>query len=301
MGLGPAAVKLTLELWRRGLLKHVNSVLEMGAQELHLKLTDFEYLLNSAGIEDYPREQFKALSVWPGSPRLSSKHFYRLLGMNNYKCIDLQSTHDSIIVDLNYPLEDKNLLGSFDLVTDHGNNEHPYNMPEAYRTMHRLCAKDGLMIIMQGVLWGNGYFNFDESFFESLAAANKYQILFASYIIDLKEMTRAGSNIQLLVPLSRDLINAFEYSKIGGIYICYVFRKSSNDDFRYPYERGLRSEADKVLGYKLQFLVDPPSRLSIPIFEGDDVPIAAKKLVRMLIGRVLGKIKRMILRGAVIV
>ena len=52
MGLSQAAIKLTLELWRRGLLTNVNSVLDMGAQELHLKLTDFEYLLNSAGIRD---------------------------------------------------------------------------------------------------------------------------------------------------------------------------------------------------------------------------------------------------------
>lgn len=294
MGLGPAAVKLTLELWKRGLFENVNSVLDMGAQELHLKLTDFEYLLNSAGIEDYPREQFKALSVWPGSPRLSSKHLYHLLGINNYKCIDLQSAHDSIIVDLNYPLEEKNQLGSFDLVTDHGNNEHPFNMPEAYRTMHRLCKNGGLMIIQQGVLWGNGYYNFDESFFESLAAANNYQVHFSSYVVTLKEMTPAGSNIQLHIPLSRDLIHAFEYSKLSHIEICYVFQKQYDGDFRYPYELGLRSGADNVLGYKLQFFVDPPSRSYVPIVEGDNVPIAAKKLVRVLIGRVLGRIKRMV-------
>ena len=167
-------------------------------------------------------------------------------------------------------------------------------MPEAYRTMHRLCKNGGLMIIQQGVLGGNGYYNFDESFFESLAAANNYQIYFSSYVVTLKEMTPAGSNIQLHIPLSKDLIHAFEYSKLSHIEICYVFQKQSDDDFRYPYEPGLRSDTDNVLGYKLHFFVDPPSRIYARICEGDNVPIPAKTLLHVLIGRVLGRIKRMI-------
>jgi hypothetical protein len=103
-------------------------------------------------------------------------------------------------------------------------------------------------------------------------------------------MTPAGSNIQLHIPLSRDLINAFEYGKIGSINICYVFRKSSDDDFRYPYESGLRSDADKVLGYKLGFLMDPPSRHYVPIIDSDNVPISSTKLFHLLIKRVLGKL-----------
>ena len=290
MGLGIPAVKLTLELWKRGLLKDVNSVIDMGAQELHLKLTDFEYLLNSAGIEDYSLEEFTALRVWPGAPRMSAKQFYKLLGLTDYKCLDLQKSHDSIVIDLNYPLEDKALFGKFNLVTDHGNNEHPFNLPEAYRTMHRLCSKNGLMLIMQSVWKGNGFFTFDESFFESIAAANNYQVLISSYVVNLKSMTPAGSNNQFLVPLSADLIDALDYSKVDGLSICYVFRKSSDEDFKYPYEKGiLRSEADRILGYSVGFHADPPSRHYTPSYEAN---ITTNNLIRALLGRVKGKIRR---------
>ena len=50
MGLGPAAVKLYLDLWQRGFFKNIKNVVEMGAQELHLKPADFEELVRVAGI-----------------------------------------------------------------------------------------------------------------------------------------------------------------------------------------------------------------------------------------------------------
>ena len=51
MGLGPGAVKLYLELWQRNLLANVESVIDMGSQELHLTRTAFKELVNAAGIQ----------------------------------------------------------------------------------------------------------------------------------------------------------------------------------------------------------------------------------------------------------
>jgi hypothetical protein len=51
MGLGPGAVKLYLELWQRNLLANVESVIDMGSQELHLTRTAFKELVNAAGIK----------------------------------------------------------------------------------------------------------------------------------------------------------------------------------------------------------------------------------------------------------
>ena len=61
MGLGIASVQNILELWQQGNLKNINSVIEMGSQELHLKLADFEDLLNTVCITDYDKTLFTSL------------------------------------------------------------------------------------------------------------------------------------------------------------------------------------------------------------------------------------------------
>ena len=78
--------------------------------------------------------------------------------------------------DLNFPLTDKDLIEKYDLVTDFGNNEHPFNFIEAFITMHKLCKEKGFLMIHQGLFKGNGFVNFDISFFENYAAVNNYSI-----------------------------------------------------------------------------------------------------------------------------
>ena len=142
MGLGSGAVKLYLELWQRGLFKNIHSVVEMGSQEIHLTKEHFEELIHSAGMNNYKEVDFQELVNWPGYPRVSSKPFYEMLGIEKYSCIDMNAYHEAILLDLNQPLEDKSLYGKFDLVTDHGTNEHVFNVAETYRTMHRLAKPD---------------------------------------------------------------------------------------------------------------------------------------------------------------
>ena len=40
----------------------------------------------------------------------------------------------------------KKFADKYDLVTDFGNNEHAFNIAEAYKTTHKLCKKDGLIL-----------------------------------------------------------------------------------------------------------------------------------------------------------
>lgn len=86
-------------------------------------------------------EQFYNLKNYPGFPRTSTKEFWKLLGFTNTVCLDINGQHDSIYCDLNFPFDDINHIGKYDLVTDFGNNEHPFNVVEAYKTMHKLCKK----------------------------------------------------------------------------------------------------------------------------------------------------------------
>src|SRR5712692_5922723 len=286
MGLGPAAVKLNLELWQRGFFRDIHRVVEMGSQELCLTRMDFEELVQAAGAGNYKRESFPCLENFPKRPLCSARPFYEMLGVEKYSCIDLNGEHGAIKHDLNFPLKDPSLTGVFDLVTDHGCNEHAFNIAETYRTMHFLCKKDGLMVIMQSVYRGNGYYNFDLSFFEGLAAANQYKILFASYVI-----APAGSNEQYHITRSRELLNVLDWSK-ANIYICYVFQKQMDADFHYPYQGRYLSAIQGHDGYRLQFLPDPPSRSYVPISRRATLEtFRAKHLVQELARRAFTKFK----------
>jgi len=285
MGLGIAAVKLNLELWQRGFFRNLKSVVEMGSQELHLTQADFEGLLRTASVPNYRKDHFPHLETWPAQPRCSSKPLYELLGVERYSCIDLNGEQGAVQLDLNVPLEDVSRYAQCDLVTDYGNNEHVFNVAEAYRTMHRLCTEHGIMIIEQAVHGGNGYFTFDLSFFEGIAAANRYKILFSSYVITGQTKTRTGSVDQFHIPASRELLSAVDWAKVAHVSICYVFQKQSGVDFQYPYQGHYLSEVQGHDGFELQFLPTPPSRTYVPVRSSLEA-IPAKTLLRCLIRKV---------------
>lgn len=276
MGVSTGAIKLYLELWQRGLFDNLESVIEMGSQELHLPHGAFEELLDSAGISDYDRTPFANLANFPGFPRCPARNLYKLLGVSEYRCIDMNGEHESIPHDLNEPFNDTTLYGQFDLVTDHGANEHVFNIAETYRTTHRLCKPGGIILIIQALYGGNGYYNFDQSFFEGMAAANDYSILYSSFLVglakkyDIKELGPNPSMGKLLeqfhIPLSRELIDVLDWNQdIPTVGICYAFRKNSDNEFKYAYQGEYLAQTQKNAGYRLQFLPIPPSRTYLPL------------------------------------
>lgn len=287
MGMGMDSIKLYLELYQRGLFENMETVIDMGSQELHLNQTDFEILIHSAGISNYEKENFTRWN-WPKSPRSSSKPFFEMLGFKKYSCIDMNNEVGAIPIDLNFPLEDMTLYSQYDLVTDHGTCEHVFNVSEAYRTMHRLCKPHGIMVIAQMVTNTNGYYTFDLSFFEGIAAANNYKILFSSYIVTLKAFTDAGSAIQLSIPLSRELLDAIDWAKVESVGINYVLQKQSDADFQLPYQGNYLSHNQGHFGYVHQFLPNPPSRTYLPLYLNE---VLAKDLLKILYKKIIAKIQ----------
>lgn len=265
MGLGIGAIKLLLELYNRKLLEDKTSVLDIGSQELHLTLLDFTSLIEAAGILDYDAAPFSDLEHYPGVPRLSAAPFYNLLGLSRYKSIDINEDYGAIPLDLNYPLEDTSLYNSFDVVTDFGGAEHVFNMPEVYRSIHRLCKPQGLIIAIQGLYGGNGYYSFDHSFFEGISMANRYSILFCSLLITPKTVSPEAVPAQTHLPLSIELLDTLDLGKVNRIEVSYVMQKTSEEDFKIPYQGVCMSEQERIAGYKLQFLPIPPSRSYVPI------------------------------------
>ena len=283
MGMG-AAVKVALQLYKEGFFNEIKSVIDMGAQEIHLEYEDFEYYCKSVSL-DFESNIFSGLFDPLGPRRVPSREFWKLLGIEKIDSLDLDPKYGPFRVDLNFPLADEELKGRYDLVTDFGNNEHPFNVAEAYRTMHRLCGVDGYLWIEQNVYNGNGFFNFDQSFFEGMAAANGYSIAYSAYIVG------SGSMKQYFIPASKELLAKLDLNRVDYVGITYIFRKRSDKDFKFYYQ----GNADKPRElFKVDLLPDrlPAERLYIPIQQADTLKtISFKNLVVELMMRIWGKAK----------
>ena len=275
-----SSVKVALELKRSGLFENKYAVMDMGAQEIHMQYHDFLYLMDGYGIK-YDASKFEDLKYYPGHPRLSTKAFWSSLGFQITHSLDIQPLHDSIQFDLNYPFEQREHWEKYDLVTDFGNNEHPFNVAEAYRTMHRLCRKGGYIWIDQGVINGNGYFNFDLSFFEGVAAANNYGILYSAFVVATTD--KKGQASQFHIPCSREILDLFDFSKLNYVGVSYLFRKNTDEDFRFPYQ-GTVHRNNPGHSYRVAYVSDrfPPERYYIPITPSFSGYFLAKELIKKI-------------------
>ena len=289
MGLGIAAVQNTLELSKLGLLEGTNKIVEMGSQELHLTALDLEEMIKMAGLNNFQKNKFPDIDNWPNSPRCSAKSFYQFLGIKEYVSIDMNKEHGSISLDFNLPLEDTSLYSQFDLVTDHGACEHAFNIAETYRTMHRLCKPKGLIVIAQSLWGGNGYFLYDESFFDGIAAANNYKIIFNSYVITTKSKTPNGSDNQFHIPLNRDLLKTIDLSNANiGVYV--VLQKQDKSDFKFPYQGQYLAKKQGHFGFNRIYHQNPLSSSFLP--EAKITALSGRDLLKELFRRIKSRITR---------
>ena len=290
MGIGIAAIQNTLELYNLGYLKDSKNVLEIGAQELHLKKEDLKELFDNAGLKCDSVDKYPT-NNWPDAPRWPAKYFYESLGIQGYESIDINSKYGAINHDLNKPFEDKSKFNKFDIVTDHGSCEHVFNISECYKTMHNLTKPGGYIIIKQAIWNGNGYFKFDESFFEGIAAANNYKIIFNSYVVSHLKKTKHGSNIEFHIPRNRELFNALNFEKILDLDIYGVLQKIKDDEFKIPYQGNLMKEMYNISeGFNRTYLKDPMSYNYLPSATLNVEGASFKLLIKALII----KIKRII-------
>ena len=291
MGLGIATIQNTLELHNLGYLKNCKSIIEMGSQELHIKKEDLKQLLKNSGFEADSVDLITNVSNWPNGPRSSSKSFYSLLGIEEYKSIDTNGDYDAIKHDLNEPFEDKSKFKKFDIVTDHGTCDCVYNVGECYKTMHKLTKKNGYMIIHQRAFKAFRYYLFDKSFFESIAAANNYKIIFNSYTVSPGKKTKHGSNYEYHVPASRAIFNMFNLSNNRPIGIYVVFQKQDDNDFKTPGSYVSESDDKNFSGFNRMFLKDPLEYSYIPSATLN-IEAPAGLLIKTILKRLSKKFKR---------
>ena len=290
MGLGIAAVQNTLELHNLGHLKNSKNVFEIGSQELQLKKEDLKQLFDNAGLKSDLVDEYPS-NNWPEKPRCPARYFYESLDIKEYQSIDINADHGAIPHDLNKPFEDRSKFNKFDIVTDHGSCEHVFNIAECYRTMHNLAKPGGYIIIAQAVWKSNGYFKFDESFFEGIAAANNYKIIFNSYVLSTGDKTINGSDHQFHLPRNRELFNVLDFSKLEDLNIYGVLQKTKEDKFKIPYQNKLMREVYNISGgFNRAYLKESMGYTYIPAstLTVEEAPF------RYLIKALIKKVKRII-------
>ena len=292
MGISISAVQNTLELYNLGYLKKANSIIEIGSQELIIKKNDLKELFEYAGLKGSLVEEYPNVNNFPDRPRCSAKHFYESLGISNYQCIDINGEHGAIVHDLNKPFDDSFKFNQFDIVTDHGSCEHIFNISECYKTVHNLAKPGGYIIIEQQVIKGNGYFMFDRAFFEGMAAANNYKIVFGSYVIITGTKTKNGSLHMYHVPMTEPVFNSINLSKVENINIYVVFQKQNKDEFKIPYQDDLMKEKYNCAGFNRIYFKDPMSYSYIPAANLTTEETPFKVLIKEFFRRLIKKLKK---------
>ena len=262
-------INIALELIASKKLKNVSNMFDMGSKELRVSYDQLDYAFKQVNFR-FNKKKFEKLKIFPKGKRISTKNFWLEVGIKDYKCSDINHSHNSIFIDLNQPFTNKKYLNNFDLVCDFGNNEHIFNVGEAYKTMYNLTKKNGFIWITQSVYGGNGFFNFDASFFEGYASANNLSIVHACYLVKLSTYD------QIIIPCNKNLFNAINLSKVQGIDISYVYKKYSDKEFSYHYQYGLNNNQSP---YLVSFLNSeyPPEKLYIPTKSIQEIKKKAKK------------------------
>jgi len=289
MALGKQIIDIAVHLKKIGKLDNVKSAIDMGDQDINIEYSVLKNKLQHLKVQNFEKI-FERAKNYPERPRVSSSALWQSLGIEKTDRLDLiqlerinDVNHSFYKVDLNYPIPNNLINMKYDLVTDIGNNEHPFNVGESYKTLHNLTNKEGLIIIQQGIFRGNGLYNFEIGFFESLAASNNYDILYSSYVIPY-------NNTYFCVPIDENALELINISKVEEISVIYVYKKNDNESFKYPYQDlGASPKRDEYFVNSLNFENNTPKR--------NYVPMKVSNLsIKLLISHLLKNIKKRIFK-----
>jgi hypothetical protein len=108
----------------------------------------------------------------------SSRMFWTSLGFT-YNALDFDGHRDSIAIDLNRDQVPDDLRGNFHIAVNAGTTEHVANQDNAFRVIHDLVCKGGIMmheVPAQGMM-NHGLVNYNPKFFWHLCRENSYEVL----------------------------------------------------------------------------------------------------------------------------
>ncbi len=193
MGISSGDLDILIMLKEQGYITHSTSMIEIGAQQLSntflsasIQIEKLAHLFGASLPHPFsdpsPSHIVHGELEHLNSQSPPARIFWKWLGFN-YKSIDLDGSHDSIPLDLNYDDAPKNAMGRYPLVTNFGTTEHVANQLNAFKIIHDLTAVGGTMIHnlpAQGML-NHGLVNYNPKFFWMLARSNGYKWLYIDF------------------------------------------------------------------------------------------------------------------------
>src|SRR5258707_12542189 len=180
MALGSGFLVDLIELKQAGALEGFDKVVEIGAQQLadtflvEIDRLDMLYRMFGRTRPELgkPSGNFQLSQNAP-----SSRTFWEALGVS-YTAIEFGGHRDSVALDLNRDVVPRALQGAFQLVVNAGTTQHVVNQDNAFRVMHDLACKRGVIYHDLPVFQlDHGMFNYNPRFFWRLRDSNDYGLL----------------------------------------------------------------------------------------------------------------------------
>ena len=151
-----------------------------------------------------------------------------------------------------------------------------------------MCKKNGLLWISQNLKGGNGFYNYDLSYFESIAAVNNYEILCSYLVVPLGFGNHDKDTLNL--PFSIDLIDYFDHNKLKSLGVSYLFKKMSNEDFIFPIQKVGKKDNNYIY---TQSVLPQTTHLGInPKRAYVATELSTKKAIKQIINRLIYFLKK---------
>jgi len=235
MGIGPKNLVRLQDLCQKRMLPPGAQVLELGAQEVYCKgheqfVRDFNrYFVESSAL-GWKAEKLTDERVAQLASQGFASELFRACGFQ-YRAFDIFDGDSVTLFDLNIQMAPPEMAGTIDLVTNFGTTEHLINQLLAMRTIHELTKVGGCMHhdLPMGGYHLHGYFSYNPMFFQHLAKANGYELVYEGF-----------SCSDTMQPAPPTMIKQ-GWSTPGGWVnsgIEVVLRKMSDQPFRMPLETG---------------------------------------------------------------
>tara|TARA_B100000963_G_scaffold358654_2_gene383811 strand:- start:2771 stop:3616 length:846 start_codon:yes stop_codon:yes gene_type:complete len=218
--------------------------IDLGSQTASINKIFIKNLLSQNKVSD--STQLTNLTKLSELSNFTTKDFFKSVGFNEYKSIDLNGAYESFQFDLNKNIkEDYNFNQEYDLVINNGTGEHVFNQYSLFLNFHNLTKVNGIMLnILPFIDWINhGFYNFNPIFFADLAASNNYELIKLSFA------NRDGAELKLDkedYPILFEQIKPNQKTKFGkmieiakdkigkNILLVVITKKKSKNHFRIP-------------------------------------------------------------------
>lgn len=223
------------------------SIVNLGVQTLTVPHQFIDHIIkNELCHNDLIPQLYKLKERLRDKKQVSTSEFFKIIGFQNYKSIDINEQDNSLPFDLNNVIEDiYNYKDEYDLVINNGTGEHVFNQFALFKNMHNLCKKNGFMLhIYPFIDWINhGFFSIHPIAFADLSAANGYEIMKISFAnsngAEVSYKNELNHIFGQLKPndLKSDIFKIMELAKKNlekNILLVSILKKKSNNTFRIP-------------------------------------------------------------------